>query len=44
MKKHPITNNMTEKHFLSALGDNAWATFAPNFAVKKLIELMPIKA
>jgi hypothetical protein len=35
---------MTEKHFLSTLGDSACAAFAPNFAVKKLMMLMPKKA
>jgi hypothetical protein len=32
------------KHFFSTIGDKACAAFAPNLAVKKLIELMPIKA
>ena len=39
-----MLSNNTAKHFFNICGDNACATLAPNFAVKKLIELMPIKA
>jgi hypothetical protein len=43
-KKHPTMTNKTAKHFFNITGDKACAAFAPNFAVMKLMILMPMKA